>query len=229
MHSFIIQMEKIFKDHANEQQALAFKAYLLNQFEHYGIKTPLRRRLCKQYFSQHLPPYRELEHIVRELWQLPQREFHYSAVELLVHYKNEWNKDCIALFEYMIIHKSWWDSVDHIASELTGPYFKIHPNMTRTITRRWNRSDNIWLQRSSLMFQKAYRNSTDTELLEEYILHCRNSDEFFVQKAIGWALREYSKTNPHWVQQFVRNHELPALSKREALKRLNKKNGSVGT
>jgi len=223
MHSFIIPLEKIFKDHADEQHPQGAKAYLLNQFEHYGLKTPLRRKLCKEYFNRQLPAYSELERIVKELWQLPQREYQYGAVELLVYFKMEWKKDCIALFEYMITHKSWWDSVDHIASELTGPYFRTFPLMIATTTRRWNRSDNIWLQRSSLMFQKAYREATNTKLLSEYIIHCRRSNEFFVQKAIGWALREYSKTNPRWVQQFVRNNQLPALSTREALKRILKK------
>jgi 3-methyladenine DNA glycosylase AlkD len=88
------------------------------------------------------------------------------------------------------------------------------------MTKKWNQSDNLWLQRSSIMFQKAYREKTDTGLLSEYINHCKGSGEFFIQKAIGWSLREYAKTDPKWVRSFVQKNQLPALSKREALKNI---------
>ena len=78
----------------------------------------------------------------------------------------------------------------------------------------------MWLQRSSLLFQNKYKSKTDTELLSNYIIHLSPSKEFFIQKAIGWVLREYAKTNPDWVVAFVSNHALPSLSKREAMKHL---------
>jgi 3-methyladenine DNA glycosylase AlkD len=139
----------------------------------------------------------------------------------LAKYKKAWEKKTIKLMEWMIIHKSWWDTVDHIASELTGPFFQIFPDKIIPVTDSWNKSDDIWLQRSSLMFQKKFRSATNADLLAKYILHLRHSNEFFVQKAIGWALREYSKTNPAWVERFVAGHDLPVLSHREALKRIN--------
>ena len=122
----------------------------------------------------------------------------------------------------MITQKSWWDTVDSMASDITGPYFQRYPEQIRPVTGGWNRSRNIWLQRSSLLFQKAWKKETDKERLASYILHLSKSTEFFVQKAIGWSLREYAKTDPDWVRSFVKSHqkELAPLSKREALKHL---------
>jgi 3-methyladenine DNA glycosylase AlkD len=105
----------------------------------------------------------------------------------------------IKLIEYCLQQKSWWDSVDGIASDWLGPYFKLFPEQIVPVTSQWNKSKNMWLQRSSIMFQKAYKKDTDTTLLSRYILNCAHSKEFFIQKAIGWALREYSKTDPEWV------------------------------
>lgn len=220
MHPYIIPIKKLFEAAADQEIAVASKAYLRDQFEHFGIRTPLRRSICKDYIKKDLPPYDELIVITTELWKLPQREFHYFAVELLAARKKEWDAKIIKHFEWLITHKSWWDTVDHIASELTGPFFKLFPKEIGSFTGKWNRSNNLWLQRSSIMFQKAYKKSTDAELLSSYILNLANSKEFFIQKAIGWSLREYSKTNPVWVKKFVRSQPLSEFSKKEALKRI---------
>ena len=105
-----------------------------------------------------------------------------------------------------------------MASECTGRYFKIFPEQIIPVTGQWNKSPDMWLQRSSLLFQKSYKHDTDTNLLSEYILNLASSKEFFIQKAIGWVLREYAKTNRLWVENYVAQHSLPALSKREATK-----------
>lgn len=222
MHSYIAPLIKSFELNADAGNAEGMKAYMLNQFSFYGLKTPLRRKLSKEHFKKSLPPFKEVEEIVKQCWQHPNREMQYIAVELLACYKKKWKKDTIKIIEYIITHKSWWDSVDHAATDLTGPHFKLFPEQIEKITGRWNRSSNIWLQRSSIMFQKAYKKETDKELLSNHILHLAASKEFFVQKAIGWALREYSKTNPGWVKSFVQKASLSPLSKREALKRIMK-------
>jgi 3-methyladenine DNA glycosylase AlkD len=124
--------------------------------------------------------------------------------------------------EYCLVHMSWWDSVDGIASEWLGLYFKTFPEQIIPVTSKWIASNNIWLQRSCILFQKTYKKTTDIQLLGKYILHCSHSKEFFIQKAIGWALREYSKTDSNWVTAFVAKNPLAPLSKREALKWLEK-------
>lgn len=221
MHTYIYPITALFIQHAHAQNAAGAKAYMRNQFEYVGLKAALRHHLSKTYMKKSMPVYAELEVIIKQLWGLPEREFQYFAIDLMAAMKPLWTKDIIELMEFVIINKSWWDTVDHTASDLTGPYFKLFPDQINTITGKWNRSDNIWLQRSSIMFQKKYRKDTDTQLLAKYILAHTGSTEFFVQKAIGWALREYGKTDPVWVKTFVTDHKLSALSKREALKRLD--------
>lgn len=220
MHTYIKPLAAEFGKHADAAIAEGAKAYMKDQFDYHGLLTPLRRSISKAYMKKSLPAYKELPVIVKELWSLPQREYQYVATELIAALRKEWTKEIITLAEYMITHKSWWDTVDHIASDITGPYFKLFPAQIKPVTGKWNKSDNIWLQRSSIMFQKTYRNETDTDLLAAYILRCKNSKEFFVLKAIGWALREYSKHNPKWVKQFVKANQLAPLSEREALKRV---------
>ncbi len=199
------------------------KSYLLDQFEFYGLQAPERSLLCKQHYKQYpVSDAEELETIVKECFHLPQREYQYFAIGLFAYHKKLWNTSSIKIIEYCLQQKSWWDSVDGIASDWLGPYFKMFPGKIIPITSRWNKSKNMWLQRSSIMFQKAYKKDTDTTLLSQYILNCVYSKEFFIQKAIGWALREYSKTNPGWVKQFVKENTLAPLSEREALKRINK-------
>jgi 3-methyladenine DNA glycosylase AlkD len=162
----------------------------------------------------------ELQEIVKELWTLEQREFQYFGVELMAFYKKLWNEKTIDLFEHCIVNKSWWDTVDFISNECNATYFLLFPKQIKPVTTRWNRSNNIWLQRSSLLFQKGYKENIDTKLLIGFIVNLSSSKEFFVQKAIGWVLRDYAKINPEWVKAFVNNHELPNLSKREAMKHL---------
>lgn len=220
---FTKELQQIFQEHTNPQLAASAEAYMKNQFRYFGIYTQQRRKLSNDFIKAvGIMTEKELYKTVKDLWQMPYREFQYVAIELISFHKKYWTEDIILLTEFCLIRKSWWDSVDHIASDITGPYFKLYPYQTKAITGTWNKNDNFWLQRSSIMFQKSYRQNTDTDLLKKYILNCCTSKEFFVQKAIGWALREYSKTNPQWVEDFVTSNTLPALSKREALKRIMK-------
>ncbi|MDE3234738.1 MAG: DNA alkylation repair protein [Bacteroidota bacterium] len=221
MHPYLLPITKQFQQHADKTNAQGMRAYMLHQFDFFGIKTPLRRRLSNTHFKTFgITDIKDLETIVKEALEQPQREYQYFAIELFSFHRKLWKPSSIKLIQFCISHKSWWDSVDTIATEWVGPFFKLFPEKTIQITSGWNKSTDMWLQRSSILFQKAYKKDTNTALLAEYILHCRNSKEFFIRKVIGWALREYSKTDANWVKQFVANHELSSLSKKEALKRL---------
>jgi 3-methyladenine DNA glycosylase AlkD len=221
MHPFIEPVYVAFSKESDASNASGMKAYMLNQFNFFGIKTPIRDQIVKTYLINHsLQLNIELESVIKELWEMPQREMQYFAIDLFVAHKKLWTKSSIKLIEHCIIQKSWWDTVDGIASEWLGAYFKLFSEQTLLITSQWNKSNNIWLQRSSILFQKSYKKNTDTSLLSSYILHCKDSKEFFIRKAIGWALREYSKTNPEWVINFVSNNKLSPLSEKEALKRI---------
>jgi len=198
------------------------KAYMKNQFDFLGIKSPERRELIKPYLTRSaLPPKNELWPIIFELWEMPEREFQYVAMELFSRYNRMVDKNWIGHYEYMITHKSWWDTVDFIAATLAGNYFRQFPERIPEVTNRWMQSGDIWLQRSCILFQLKYKAQTDTVLLTSFLLPLAESREFFIAKAIGWALREYSKTDSEWVRSFIENHELQPLSRKEGLKRIS--------
>ena len=221
MHAYLLPISQEFARHGDTAKAAWSRAYLLNQFEFHGLQTTERRALCKAHYKTYpVKGLAELETIVKACFEMPQREYQFFGIELFAFHKKLWLPSSIRLMEHCLVTKSWWDSVDHINSEWLGPFFKLFPEKTEAITGKWNRSDNMWLQRSSIIFQRAYKKNTDTVLLSRYILHRKDSTEFFIRKAIGWALREYSKTDPGWVKDFVRNNTLAALSEREALRRI---------
>ena len=210
-----------FKLAANPENTRPMKAYMRNKFEYLGIKSPERRELSKPYLSRKsLPPVEELWPSIEDLWSKPEREYQYFAMELVARYSRSVKIDWIDHYESLIVSKSWWDTVDFIAATLVGHYFKTFPDSIDSITKRWIKSGNIWLQRTCLIFQLKYKDDVNTEMLSSFIKELCTSKEFFITKAIGWALREYSKRNPSWVLEFVQNNTLQPLSKREALKRI---------
>ncbi len=224
-HPYVKGITTLFKENADPSNSVPMKQYMRNQFEFFGITSVPRRELCKKYFnSVPIPPYSEMETIVKQLWELPWRELQYFAIDFMVKYKKQWSVNDGALLEYLVTNKSWWDTVDFIASHVAGPWFKKYPEKIPALSGKWNRSNNIWLQRMSLLYQLKYKSETDLHLLVQYISSLKESKEFFVQKAIGWVLREYSKTNPSWVKRFLKSTTLQPLSTREALKVMMRKN-----
>jgi 3-methyladenine DNA glycosylase AlkD len=218
---FVSNLAFIFEDVADKTIAEGQIAYLKNQFDFFGIKTAERRLIFKEYLKANFPQQNEIENLAKELFAMPQREFHYCAIELLIANKKNWQPETIELFEYLIIANSWWDTVDFVSAHLVAPYFKKFHQQKNKITKRWNQSNNMWLQRVSIIFQNKYKKETDLTLLTEYILSHTKSKEFFIQKAIGWSLREYAYTDSDFVIGFVHTHEMANLSKREALKNIS--------
>lgn len=219
-HPYLKKIQKIFSANADATIAKGAKAYLLNQFEFYGIKTPLRRQLCKDFYKANpIKDHHALSILIKECFSEPQRELHYFAIELLGYHKKLWSSKTLSLIEWMITHQSWWDSVDSINSFVIGKYFVQFSESIELTTSKWNYSTNKWLQRMSLLFQLTYKEKTNTTLLTNYIEHCQLEEDFFIRKAIGWALRAYAYTDSKWVLKFVKEHPtLSNLSKREALK-----------
>jgi 3-methyladenine DNA glycosylase AlkD len=148
---------------------------------------------------------------------MPQRECQYIAQEMAHRVIRKPAEADLQLFEYMVTEKSWWDTVDFIAANILGRYFKNHPDAILPAVEKWLASGNIWLQRSAILFQLKYKSELDTALLAATISPLIGSKEFFINKAIGWVLREYSKTNPQWVVNYCEQTDLNGLSKREAL------------
>ncbi|MBK3516576.1 DNA alkylation repair protein [Carboxylicivirga marina] len=219
MHEFIRTLEQEYEKHQNPTIALEQKAYMRHQFDFYGLKATERRAIQKPFLvAKYLPAKSDLHTLVKALWQKPQRDFQLFAQELVFKYCKQFEKGDIALLEYMVVHKSWWDTVDYIAYKLMGAYFVSFPEERQLYLDKWLASNNLWLQRSALLFQLKYKEELDTELLTTAINSLLGSKEFFINKAIGWILREYSRTNPQWVIDFVDQTVLNTLSKREALR-----------
>ena len=212
-----------YEAYADPERAKKMRAYMKDQFDYMGIQTPVRRELTKAFYAEHgYPDPSQVESIVKDCWHMPYREYKYFAMELMVRMKKKLGHDAIHLYESLITMESWWDTIDLIAPSLVGYHFQEYPEERNEYINKWIKSGNMWLQRSCILFQLKYKGDTDTRLLKSIILKLKDSKEFFIRKAIGWILREYSKTDPGFVVRFVQNHELSGLSHREALKWLER-------
>lgn len=222
MHPYVISLKTLLQQNADPAKAEPMKKYMRNQFEYLGIKSPELSALMREFIGQHnLPPLDQLDAISRDLWSLPQREFQYAAIGFLGRLENKLEPDTITTVEYLIVTKSWWDTVDTIAGHTVGSLFKRFPAVKKEYLKKWRKSDNFWLRRTTLLFQLGYKKETDFDLLCEIVKENLGSDEFFINKAIGWALRQYAHTNPAPVKKFVKaTKELHPLSRREALKNI---------
>lgn len=219
MNAYTQSLKTLLSQHANPQEAAPMAKYMHDQFPFLGIKTPTRRSLLQEFVAAHgLPALADLEKILRELWQLPEREYQYSALTLLGKLEKELPPEFVGVLEYLIVTKSWWDTVDTLAGHAVATHFRRFPLVRDATIACWRASDNFWLRRTTLLFQLSYKVNTNVDLLFSLIRENLDSDEFFIQKAIGWALREYSKTDATAVTQFVAATPLAPLSAREALK-----------
>lgn len=224
MDAYLQTLKTLFKQQANVENAVPMKKYMRNQFEFLGIKSPKQKALVKQFVAENgLPELSQMDNLVRELWSWPEREYQYVALALLDKLQKRLTPDSVPLLENLITTKSWWDTVDSIAIHNVGKLLKQYPEIRDAVIAPWRNSENFWLRRTTLLFQLSYKAATDEALLFVLVEENRESTEFFIQKAMGWALREYSKTSPKAVQIFVAKTELPSLSQREALKWMKSK------
>ena len=220
--SFITDISLAYAENASPQNAVAMEKYMKNLFSFYGFKTDVRRALLKNVLADHKNEVKEnAREIVLQLYAKPEREYHYTAIEILMkELKKDFRKDDISLIEKLVITHSWWDSIDTIAKYLVGGYLTQYPNETEKVIGAFSGSENMWLNRCAILFQLGYKKETNVKVLfSECEKHC-HSKEFFIQKAIGWALREYAKTDPDAVKNFVLSTNLKPLSAREALKNI---------
>lgn len=220
--NFIPSLEKAFTENRNAENAVAMSKYMKNNFPFFGIKTEDRRRLFKTIWADnHKEVSENSREIAMSLYLKKERELHYCALEILMkNLKNNYVKEDIHLIEKLITTSSWWDSVDVIAKFILGGYLQKIPLETDVVISRFSNSENMWLNRSAILFQLGYKEKTNFELLKLVCEQHKLSNEFFIQKAIGWALREYGKTNPEAVKDFVVVSKLKKLSEKEALKNI---------
>lgn len=209
-----------FYENQDAEKAEKMSAYLKNQFPFLGIQKPLRNTLQKE-FLKNAKKKKEIDwDFVFDLWNLPQREFQYLALDYLIALKNCLKKDDMNKVKLLITQKSWWDTVDGLASHLAGTLCSLYPELVESHITKWRDDSDLWLIRTSILFQLKYKETTDTTLLQSVITKHSSSKEFFITKAIGWILREYSKTNKERVRDFMETHTLQPLSIREGSKYL---------
>ena len=209
---------------SNEKNAVAMKNYVRDKFEYYGIKTPERRALSKDFIKQQQAYDKQtIQNTVLALYKMQQRELHHVALEICIPYfKKHSEISDIDFFEKLALANQWWDTIDVIAPKLMGTYFLNFPDQRDRMINTWLLSKDKWLIRCALLFQLKYKDQTDLNLLFETILRIPPTDEFFINKAIGWVLRENTRLYPEAIIDFVRDNEnlLSDLSQKEALKLL---------
>lgn len=215
-------LAEMFKTRRNEENSRQMSAYMKNHFEFFGIKTPERRAIEKEFFQKTgilKEPFNGA--FVLALWAKPEREFQNAAMDYIEKYLKKLEKEQIYLMEKLITTKSWWDTVDMLAQKPVGKILLNHRELVPELAEGWAVSENMWLRRTAIIFQLKHKSETDEDLLYRYISLNSDSKEFFIQKGIGWALREYSKTSPESVKVFIQTHRLAPLSVREGSKYLS--------
>ena len=221
MIEYLKPLQTLFEQHSNLTDAKAMEAYMKGHFKYFGIKSTQRRELQKQFLAANGLPQPFDHEVFSSFWAAPEREFQMAGLDILRRQAKKVNKENITLIEDLITTKSWWDTVDGLSSWVCGPYFKKFPEQV-PISGKWAVSENMWLRRASILFQLGYKAKTDFELLKKHIELNLGSREFFINKAIGWSLREYGKTQPELVIVYVDSmkEKLHSLSYREAMKNL---------
>lgn len=226
MHPLASSLIQLFEQNADPKRAIEMSAYMKHIDEFHGISAPVRKQLAKDVVNAHgkdaLSDWKE---IILSLMKYGKREGMYCAIEYAEKAHKYWKEDAIDYLLTLISHHSWWDSVDAIAP-LIGIYFKKFPKKRDEYIKMWMESGNLWLLRTCLLFQKRYKQDTDIQLLYALCLQLASEKEFFIRKGMGWALREYSYVNPDSVSDFVEKSPLSALTKKEAMRAIKRKNHS---
>jgi 3-methyladenine DNA glycosylase AlkD len=205
------------------ERAPAMAKYMRDQFPFLGIPSPQQRALQREALAGLPPPTEaELTEALGRLWELPEREYQYAGLGLVARHIRVYGPGFIAVVERLVTTKSWWDTVDSLAKGGAGALVLRHPDLAATMDR-WIDDENMWLQRTAILHQLGFKELTDAARLFRYCALRAGEQEFFIRKALGWALREYSKVDAEAVRAFVSEHEreLSGLSKREALLWLN--------
>ncbi|WP_329015441.1 DNA alkylation repair protein [Streptomyces sp. NBC_00690] len=207
---------------AQPQRAAEASAYMKGVVPFLGIRTPARRALSRQVLEGLAPPdERDCTAIAIRCWRLPEREYHYFAVDYLRRYVGRCSSGFLPTVRWLLTTVPWWDTVDALAAHTVGPLVAADPALKTTMDG-WIEDDDLWVARTALLHQLRYKQATDSERLFRYCLRRADHPDFFIRKAIGWSLREYAKTDPEAVRAFVGSagDRLSPLSVREALKNL---------
>ncbi len=216
---YLQKIKAAFQEQGDPSTAEGQMKYMRNQFEYYGLKAQAWMGLSKAFFKEvGMFQGENLKTFLQLCYEDEYREIQYMGTEMLQRRTKKEGEDLILLLEELVLTKSWWDTVDWLA-KLIGIHFQKHPYLRYPYCEKWIESDNIWLQRTAIICHRFDKAKTDVDFLFKMILRRADSNEFFVQKGAGWALRDLSKVYPEKVTSFIEAHpELSNLTKREGLK-----------
>ena len=210
------------EENRNELLAESMSKYMQDKFRFLGVRGATRTEIYKKYF----PDARKTKTIdwdfVESCWNKEEREFQYVVVYYLKAMQKFLKREDISRLKYLIVTKSWWDTVDLLAKVVGSLVIRIEGY--DQIMLEWSKDSNIWLKRVAILYQLSLKEKVDKQVLEKILVNNLGDSEFFINKAIGWALRDYSKFNPEWVREFIEKNKngMANLSIREASKYLDK-------
>lgn len=225
--TLLLRLRAELKRVAQPEKAAAMQRYMKSTLPYYGAPAPIARHVFRKIFSTiQFRDGEEWRSAVLYIWRNAKfREEWYAAIALceVRQAKDFQSPSTLSMFEEMIVTGAWWDVVDPLAAHGVGSLLRRYPRPISAKMRSWSRSDDLWKRRTSIICQLGFKDSTDLQLLYACIEPSLKSKEFFIRKAIGWALRQYAWTNPGEVRRYVREHQnsLSPLSRREALKNLS--------
>ncbi len=206
------------EENRDELLAESMSKYMQDKFSFLGVRGATRTEIYKKYF----PNARKTKTIdwdfVENCWNKEEREFQYVVVYYLKAMQKFLKREDISRLKYLIVTKSWWDTVDLLAKVVGSLVIRIEGY--NRIMLEWSKDSNIWLKRVAILYQLSLKEKVDKQSLERIIVNNLGDSEFFINKAIGWALRDYSKYNPEWVREFIKQNKdnMANLSIREASK-----------
>ena len=218
LQQIVSELERI----RDADRAPAMEAYMKNRFAFLGVSAGPRKNVFTAFKKDwtHLSDAARWD-FIDECWQHEARELQYIAIDaLLCDYNKRLRAADIDKLEFLITQKPWWDTIDLLVSHVVGHYAKNFPQEFAKRAAEWESTSNFWLHRSLLIYQLKFKQQTDLAQLQYYISRFKWNKEFFVQKAIGWSLREVAKWNAECVRSVVASENLQGLAKREALKHI---------
>ena len=221
---FAIAVEHALMPLADKTKAQGMKAYLINQFEFLGLAAPVRRAAVKAIGKVKWQSSADLLAAAELLWQKPEREYRYTAVDLLRQHSAQFNVNDLSALQALLLREPWWETVDGLSAviaEVMHAAVQQKPNAAATMDV-WLKHPSHWVRRSAMLHQLGWRLDTDTTRLFGYAIQLADEKEFFIRKAIGWALRDYARWNPQAVTDFLQENRnrLSGLTVREAAKHL---------
>lgn len=206
------------EENRNELLAESMSKYMQDKFRFLGVRGATRTEIYKKYF----PEARKSKVIdwdfIENCWNKEEREFQYVVVYYLKAMQRFLKREDISRLKYLIVTKSWWDTVDLLAKVVGSLVIRIEGY--DQIMLEWSKDSNIWLRRVAILYQLSLKDKVDEIILDKILVNNLGDNEFFINKAIGWALRDYSKFNPEWVREFIKKNKdnMANLSIREANK-----------